>query len=897
MRPYQLPAGLLLAGSLALLLSACGSDERASNQATAPLPVPALATPATGLREELRLLSEDYMRFRKAQVASPAYHLDIDLEAGSDSFSGTAVLSFELAAGNTAPLTIDFDNGNIEALTVNGEPADFRYERWFISIPAAALRSGANVVSIRYRRPFATDGAGLHKFTDPEDGAEYFYTNFEPYDANRWFPHFDQPNLKAPLTLEVTAPTSWQVIANTRESSISGNDDRQHWVFPTTAPLSSYVYALHAGPYTMWEDMAGDIPLRLFSRRSLAQYVVPEEWFVPTQRSFAFFQDWFEVPYPFGKYDQVIVPDFNAGAMENVGAVTFNERYISRGEKSTAQLRSLASVIAHEMAHMWFGDLVTMDWWNGLWLNESFATYMANLALERASSFDKVWDSFYTGNKLWAYDTDALVTTHPIELQVPSTADAFTNFDGITYGKGGSVLKQLPYLIGEENFRIGIRNYLQTHAYGNTTLDDFVDALSQASGINLDQWQQEWLYRSGTNTLQADFTCEAGLLSSLRLLQSVPTVSSADKDLRSQRTQIGLYRYSDQGMQLGAALPVTYKGAVTWIPEAIGQPCPDLVLPNEDDWAYLKISLDNRSFATLTRYINEFANPTTRLMLWQSLWDSVQDGSLSLLQYLDFTLAAIAEEQDDNVLRHVTGNLGSTFSYLARFGTHAGERARIQDFLFDQLQAAAPGSEQQKIWYDAFISRAHTPAALDYLSALLDGNESIAGLTIDQDRRWGLVVALNRYQHGDHAARLAAERARDPSDQGSNMALAAEAVQPDPAVKARWFDIIVNQPDSYKLASLRTAMAWLFPAEQLMLLEPYRERILAAVPLLTETATPEFVGEFTGAFGAATCTPQSVARLAQANADFAGQPPVVVKAYLIHHQQDARCVQLRSLVD
>jgi len=848
------------------------------------------------LRQELRLLEEDYMRFRKSQIANPVYHLDIDINAGSSTFDGMATLTFELAAGNAAPVTVDFDSGSILELSVNGSPADYQYEQWFITIPAQAFQDGSNVVSIRYQRPFATDGAGLHKFTDPEDGAEYFYTNFEPYDANRLFPHFDQPNLKAPLTLEVTVPADWQVITNTMEIELTAVEGRNHWVFPATPPLSSYVYALHTGPYAGWVGNAGGIPLRLFARKSLAPYVAPEEWFAPTQQSFAFFQDWFEMAYPFGKYDQVIVPDFNAGAMENVAAVTFNERYVSRGVKSTAQLRGLASVIAHEMAHMWFGDLVTMDWWNGLWLNESFATYMANLELERASPFQNVWDSFYTGNKLWAYDTDQLITTHPIELDVATTADAFTNFDGITYGKGGSVLKQLPYFIGEENFRVGVRNYLMKYAYMNTTLDDFVNELAIASGMDLSWWKQEWLYRSGVNTLEADFTCEAGNLTSLRLLQHVPSETTADKDLRSQRTQVGLYRYNDEGMQLTSALPVTYGGAVTWVPAAIGQPCPDLVLPNEGDWAYMKIKLDNRSFATLTQRINDFANPTTRLMLWQSLWDSVQDGSLSLLQYMDFALANSGAEQDDNVLRHVTGTLASAFNYFSRFGGQDAAKARMEDFLFGQLLEAQPGSELQKVWYDSFTGRAHTPAALAYLQALLEGSETLEGLLIDQDKRWGLVVALNRYQHDGHVALASAELARDPSDQGSNMALVAEAVRPEQGVKAKWFDTIVNAPDSYKLATLRSVMAWLFPAEQSNLLAPYREPILAAIPQLDALATQEYLSEFTGSFSGASCTPESVARLAQANADFAGMQPLVVKSYLIHHQNDQRCVRLKSVL-
>lgn len=865
--------------SLLLLLTACSP----APEATAP--DPATALDAGSHRTAQAHLTQDYAEFRRAQVSNPAYQVQISLLPGSDTFSASATLDFDLAANNTEPLTIDFDSGTILGLTVNGAPAPFDYERWFITLPAASLAPGHNTVVISYERPFASDGAGLHKFTDPEDGNDYLYTQFEPYDANRMFPHFDQPDLKAILTLEVTAPAAWQVVSNTREATVvdaprtTGGPAMKRWRFLPTPLMASYAYALIAGPYTVWESNAAGIPLRLFARQTLAQYVIPDEWFIPTQQSFAFFQQYFEIPYPFGKYDQIIVPDFNFGGMENIAAVTFNERYVSRGEKSTAQRRNLASVIAHEMAHMWFGDLVTMQWWNGLWLNESFATYMANLALERASSFENVWDSFYTGNKLSAYNADQLVTTHPIELTVESTADTLTIIDGITYGKGGSVLKQLPYFIGEENFRIGVRNYLRKHAYGNTTLDDFVNELAAASGMNLTTWKQEWLYRSGVNTIQADFTCDADLLTSLRLLQSVPTTATADKDLRSQRTQIGFYRYTDAAMQMGAALPVTYSGAVTEVPAAIGLPCPDLVLPNEGDWAYVKINLDNRSFATLNEHINDFANPTTRIMLWQSLWDSVHDLSITLPQYLDFALANAGAESNDNVARLVFGHIDSAFAYFARFGGHAAEMARIESFLFAQLQAAEAGSELQKIRYDAFVGRAHTAQALDYLQALLDGTEVLEGLAIDQDRRWDLVIALNRYLFEDYAERLATEAARDGSDQGTNMALAAQAVRPQEEIKAQWLATLLDKPATYKLATLRSVLAVLYPSEQTRLLEPERERILAAVPIMNAEAAPEFLDTVPVMLAPTTCTEASVDRLAQANRDFAGMQPLIVKAY------------------
>ncbi len=891
MSKVQSQALLLFIASLMSLLVACGGNSSGT------LPVTNSPDPAVVTRPELGLLTADYASFRKSQISDPAYHLQLDLQEASESFTGVVEISFDLSSDNVSPVTLDFDSGEIQRLSVNGTTIDANYEHWFLTIPATELITGRNMLTIIYSRAYANDGAGLHKFTDPENGEEYFYTNFEPYSANRLFPHFDQPNLKARLTLEVTVPSSWHVIANTQEIEIRNEGGRNHWLFPATVPLSSYVYAMHAGPYTVWENNAGGIPLRLFARKALAPFVVPEEWFIPTQQSFAFFQDYFEVAYPFGKYDQIIVPDFNPGAMENVGAVTFNERYVSRGVKSNAQLRNLASVIAHELSHMWFGNLVTMDWWNGLWLNESFATYMANLELDQASSFANAWDNYYIGNKLSAYTADQLITTHPIELEVPSTADAFANFDGITYGKGGSVLRQLPFLIGEENFRLGVISYLKKYSYGNTTLDNFVDELATASGMDLEQWKQEWLYNSGVNTIQPDFTCKNNQISSFRLLQTVPKLATADKLLRSQRTQVGFYHYTDNQMVQSAALPVTYTGAVTYLAEAIGLPCPDLALPNEGDWAFMKIKFDAGSMQTLNEHINDFPNPTTRLMLWQSLWESVDAGDLRLLSYLDFVLNNLTDEQDDNVVRHVNGTLSTTFSWFSRFGGHDQEKARIEEFLFNQLQEAEAGSELQKIWYDSFTSHAHTSRALAYLSSLLSATRVIEGLSIDQDKRWNIVVRFNRFHYGNYVELLANERGRDPSDQGQNMALAAEVVRPAASIKDKWLDVIIDAPLSYKLATMRTVMAYLFPDEQLVLLEPEAERILAAIANLNNAATEEYLGAYADYLDATTCTPASASRLAQANIEFANLNPLVSKAYLVHQQEDERCIRIRAALE
>lgn len=849
------------------------------------------------IREELRLLTRDYADFRKNQVSNVHYTLSVAVAADSDIFNGTARIGFDLAPGNFSPLTIDFDEGEIVSLTVNGNTADWAYEHWFITVAQESLDTGSNEIVIEYRRPFTTDGDGLHKFTDPENGEIYLYTNFEPYNANRLFPHFDQPNLKAPFTLDVLAPANWQLVSNMREDTVTREEDRNHWQFPATPPISSYLYALHAGPFTMWEEQAGNILMRLFARSALAQYVSTDEWFIPTRQFLAFFQDYYAVPYPLNKYDQIVVPDFNAGAMENFGAVTFNERYISRGEKSIIERSRLAYVIAHEMAHMWFGDLVTMNWWNDLWLNESFATYMGYLALNEASEFNDAWDIFYSNGKANAYRADARVTTHPVAPDdVDTTAEAFASFDTITYQKGSSVLKQLPYFIGEENFRRGVSNYLKEHSYDNATLDDFVNALADSAGMDLDNWKVEWLQKSGANTLRAEFSCDNGQVSAMRLVQTVPDNTAADKILRSQRTLVGLYRYTDNAMVLGNALPVTYSGAVTWVPEVIGEPCPDMVFANENDHAYVNLELDPVSRTTLSEHINDFGSATTRLMLWESLWSSVRDARMPLGDFVGFAFNNLPEERDDNVVRQVSGNLASAFNYYTSFGGQDQMRRLIQDFSLQQLDAAEPGSEIQKIWFDNFLGRAHTGDALDILLALLDGSRVIDGIDIDQDKRWTIVVAMNRFQHGDYEALLAAESVNDPSDQGANFALGARVIRPIEAVKQEYLDAILNAPDTYKMASLRYIVGYLYPVEQQTFQDANAERILAALPGLNDSADERFLNTFAGLIPA-TCSQDNVARLTAASDAFTDFHPVIIRTILVNLQEDQRCLNIRALLD
>ncbi|GHF87610.1 aminopeptidase N [Thalassotalea marina] len=882
-----------LAASL-VLLSAC--EKSVDNSTTKTVKEAPQAS--SMIRQQSESLHEDYAKLRAEQVSNVNYDLAFNLDNKSESFSGVTQIHFDLSKDNQNDLTIDFDEGTIISVQVNGQNVEFDYQKWFITIPKNQLAQGRQTVTIAYERPYSTDGSGFHRFVDPENGEVYLYTDFQPYDANRLFPHFDQPDLKATYASTVTAPKHWQIISSTLESKKEQKGDFLVWHFPESAKFSSYIFALHAGPYAVWEDKFEDIPLRLFVRQSLAQYVNTEEWFVPTKQSFKFFNEYFDVRYPFGKYDQVVAPDFNAGAMENVAAVTFNENYISRGEKSTLSKMSLANVIAHEMAHMWFGNLVTMRWWNGLWLNESFATYMANLEVAEASDFENTWDVFYSGTKQWAYRSDDSVNTHAIELPVETTGDALTNFDGITYGKGASVLKQLPYYLGEENFRVGVSNYLKKFSYKNTELNDFIGELGKAAGKDMSQWTQDWLYHAGLNTIKVSYQCEAGKISEMKILQSAP----ADyPTLREQRVQVGLYNFNDEAMTLSSAIPVMYNGESTQVTDAVGQQCPDLVYPNEGDWGFVKVDLDEKSLQSVEKHINAVESVTMRLMLWQSLADSVRDANLAADKFVHFAIANLEGEQDYNVIRKISSSLSSAMGYLST-ATRLGKKdysalyQDVENLYLRLLENAPAGSDLQKMWYGRYASFSKSDVHLKNLLAILQGEKSFEGLTIDQDKRWGIVGQLNRYQYGNYAALLTAEKAKDNSDTGVKNAIYAEVVRPEAEVKAKWFDVVINNPDKLKLSTLRYIMWGLFPAEQSALEAPYKDRILAQIPKLNAGDDLSLLDSFTGSMLPSQCTAESEAELAKLVEEYKDMKPQVLKTVKARHQGVQRCVKALKLL-
>ena len=789
---------------------------------------------------ELNVLTQEEARRRAAHVSDVSYELSLSVTAGSPDYRGEAVIRFAHAEPGAGTF-IDFTTAEVERLEINGRAAEPRLERNRLLLDGADL-GAENTVRIAYRNQYDHIGAGLHQFTDPEDGAEYLYTHFEPYDAHRLLPCFDQPDLKATLKLDVTAPSEWQVVSNyPAEATEEGGDGRTLHRFSETPRISSYLLALVAGPYVRFDDQWEDIPLGVLCRGSIAPHFDPDEFFEVTRQGLTFFSEFFDFRYPFDKYDQVFVPEFNMGAMENVGCITFSERMIFRDPPTDIQRLNRAEVVLHEMAHMWFGDLVTMQWWNDLWLNESFATYMAYLAMEQATRWsDSAWSAFHSRMKAWAYEQDQLPTTHPIAGDVPDTDATFLNFDGITYGKGAAVLKQLVAAIGRDGFREGMRDYFRTHAWGNTTLADFIAALERGSGRDLQEWSRAWLETEGLNTLASDWSTAQGEINSFTIRQAAP---AEHPRLRPHRTEIAIYDAGDDGPVLRDAAPVDLDGAETVIENLIGASAPAAVFPNHGDHAFAKIALDFRSLAFVREQIDRFQTPFERFLFWHTLWDMVRDQHFAAGQFVSLAADKLASENTLEITQNVAGQA------LYAVGRYIPDQYRLQhanqvfDLAWNGLSAAAE-QDFRIVWARVLIGAAQDPEHVGRLVAAID--DGVHGFEFDQDMRWSLVTKAVAYDLPGAFDLLEPEIARDPSDRGTRAAETVRVSRADTEVKAgAWRGFREDEQASLHILGSRMRGFWWKPQDTL--LAPYVDRFFSEIRDVFAERDKEFATRFFGA--------------------------------------------------
>ncbi|PPF59571.1 aminopeptidase N [Rathayibacter sp. AY1C2] len=718
------------------------------------------------------------------------YDIALDLTRGAETFLSTTTVRFSATEG--ASSFIDAVTGTVHSVTLNGaelDPADVA-DGVRIRLDALAADNELTVVADML---YTNTGEGLHRFVDPVDGEVYLYSQFEVPDSRRVFAVFEQPDLKAEFRFTVTAPAQWQVVSNQpTPEPVPAGEGIATWSFEPTPRISSYITALVAGPYVVETDslVSSDgrtIPLGVFARASLAPFLDADYVFEKTKQGFAFYEEKFGVPYPFAKYDQLFVPEFNAGAMENAGAVTFTETYVFRSKVTDAIKERRVVTILHELAHMWFGDLVTMKWWNDLWLNESFAEYASTLATAEATEWTEAWTTFAAMEKSWAYRQDQLPSTHPIVATINDLEDVQVNFDGITYAKGASVLKQLVAWVGEKEFLAGVHEYFVKHAFSNTELRDLLVELEATSGRDLTEWSAQWLETAGVNTLRPEIAVdESGAIASFAILQTAveeyPTV-------RPHRLAIGLYDFEGERLVRVDRLELDVDGERTEVPELIGRTRPALVLLNDDDLAYAKVRLDDASLAVAVEHLASIESPLARSLVWGSVWDSTRDAESAPRDFVRLVLGNVATETESTTLRTVLNQLVATATQYVAPEYRAEVVEEAGDQLWTLAQGAEPGSDAQFQFVKFFAAIASTPAHLEAVQALLDGSTALDGLDIDTDLGWELLIALvagGRAGADDIDAALAS----DNTATGQQSAAHARAALPTAEAKRAAWDSV-----------------------------------------------------------------------------------------------------------
>ena len=785
------------------------------------------------------VLTQAEAEARALRVDNARYELSLELD-GAATYRGEATIQFDVRG--EGDLFLDFRGRSIERLEINGAAVEPAWADCRIALPAPLL-SPVTRVRVVYENDHDRTGDGFHRFTDPEDGETYLYTSFEPFCAHRLFPCFDQPDLKASYRLSVTAPEGWEVIGNAPiERTVAAGPGRSTRAFRETARFSTYLFALIAGPYAAFRDEHRGTPLGLFCRRSLARHLDPEELFTLTRQGLDFFPEFFDYPYPFLKYDQAFVPEFNTGAMENVAAVTHSERMLFRERPTEHQRLGRAEVLLHEMAHMWFGNLVTMKWWDDLWLNESFATYMSYVALDEATRFKpSAWKSF-NGMKAWAYRQDQLVTTHPVAGEVEDTEQTFLNFDGITYGKGAAAMQQLVASIGPDAFREGMRRYFRRHEYGSATRGEFLAALEEGAASkgdsregarDLGAWSRKWLEEPSLNTLAAAFQTEGGRIARLSLLQTAP---AAYPTLRPHRVDVALGR-EEGGALVLETLPAYIDGAEADVPAAAGRPAPALVFPNHNDLTFAKIALDPASLEYVRAHLERVTDPLLRQLLGASLWSMVRDRQLASTEHLALLREKLPLEPDLELCETALTNAALSLSRYVPEGRREAEASALCQLALGAI-TAAEAPDTRLVWARALVGAAFSPPDLELAGRLADGKIAVEGLEIDQEQRWSIAVKWIARGMPGAEARLAEERRRDPSDRGQRAALRAETARPDPAVKAAAWERFHGEGygSLHLTAAAMSGFSWSFQRE---LLEPYVEGFFERVAGFFESRTHE----------------------------------------------------------
>jgi aminopeptidase N len=782
------------------------------------------------------LPGENLTRIEAAERASliqvQSYQVEIDLTQGPVVFGSTTRVRF--AGQEGASSFIDAITAAVHSVVLNGEVLDPAVvsDGLRITLPSLAKQNELLIVA---QGKYTNTGEGLHRFVDPVDQEVYLYTQFEVPDSRRMFAVFEQPDLKATFSFNITAPSYWKVVSNSPTPVPHElREGVSVWNFEPTPRISSYITALVAGPYIEVNDQLGSssgktIPLGVFCRKSLFEHLDAEYIFEKTKQGFEFFETQFGVSYPFEKYDQLFVPEFNAGAMENAGAVTFTESYVFRSKVTDATRERRVVTILHELAHMWFGDLVTMRWWNDLWLNESFAEYASTLATQEATEWHGAWATFASLEKSWAYRQDQLPSTHPIVAEINDLEDVQVNFDGITYAKGASVLKQLVAWVGQEPFMRGVSSYFKKHAYQNTELKDLLEELERESGRDLSEWSSLWLETAGVNLLRPEIVESNGIIESFAIVQSA---ISDYPFLRPHRLAVGFYDEINGKLVRVERIELDVQGARTVVPELTGKKRPALILLNDDDLTYAKIRLDDLSFVTAQAKLSRIQDPLARALVWGSVWDATRDGETSARAFVKLVLSHIGDETESTTMMTLLRQLLTVANmYVAQ--SHRSEvQLEVADGLWMLSQNSQAGSDAQLQFTKFFAQFARSDKQLAVIADLLSGKAELDGLVIDTDLRWELLTCL---AVGGKVSqeRIDLELESDNTANGQKAHAAASAALPDLKSKTAMFNKLVDT-DEFSNALVNSASLAFGRVLDTAVLEPFVDQYFAKVASIWE---------------------------------------------------------------
>lgn len=850
---------------------------------------------------------------RKARLSHVVYDLSVDLTAGASSdpvarYTGVLNLQFDLK--NAAKdLRLDFFEGDVKSMTVNGKSVALtQKKKYWIVLPGATLVEGANVVHVEYSQEFSRTGEGLHRFVDPVDKKVYLYTQFEPYDANRFVPCFDQPDLRSILKLRAKAPKSWTVISSALETENVVKGANREWTFAPSAEIATYLFSLHAGPYSIVKDTfkradGSGFPLRIFVRGSLKKFLNEREWIKTTKDGIAFYENYFGVRYPFTKLDQLIVPEFNGGGMENVGAITYYEWSLPRSQVTRKSRRGLSGLLLHEIAHMWFGDLVTMAWWNNLWLNESFATYMSFVSQAEATEFKEAWQTMAASLKNRAYVEDAMVTTHPIEAPITRVKEAMTNFDGITYNKGASALKQLNYYMTTEDFRSGVRDYFQTYSFQNTDLSQFIGSLQKHTKKDLSLWADRWLRQSGADTLSAAWVCEKDRLHAIDLTMT-PT---AGRRPRPQSVEVALFKMTGGKVGVSERVRADFDGTKSTIRLVGNFACPDFVYPNHDDQGYALVKLDSKSLAYLTDHLSQIDDLTTRSLVWNDIWRMVRDTEISLKTYVDVVTHHFGTETDEVIQQQVLGTIynpgGSILSYWPTGAGAKLDRAKfvttMEGEFLRRMKASPSGSDDEKLWYDAYVRVAESKGAIEQLHKWFVAGRISRRFPMDVERSWGATGLMTRYQHPNASIALQTMKKRDSSDRGAKAALAVEASMPTVEAKRKWIGEFIGANGQVSkartLEETHSIIYSLFPLEQREMKLGFAKDFFNFLEKNRATDDEQIrVRAVLGGLLPLNCQSDESKKLKEKMNQYSDITPSIRKSFLMNLEEDERCQRIRA---